>query len=115
MMERTPENIAWALEGLLSLADLRGFPQTEPQQMSLARAFLRIVGPYEPEPYEVDPGPDAEPGACKMIQPRWFTTQETVDWLMDELRLTCKTFPSIPEIEEVYDRGKKERWGFDVD
>jgi hypothetical protein len=112
MMERTEANIIWALEKLMMLGDMRGFPASETQQQSIARAFLRVVGPYQPAAYEVDPGSDAGPDApAKMVQPRWFTADETVDWLMDELRQTCRNFPSIPEIEEVYERGKTERWG----
>lgn len=111
-MDNSPENIVWALEVLSALSDLRGYPQLENQQKSLARGFLSIVGPYEPIPYEIDPGGDHVPGGPKkFFTPKHYTAQQTVDWLMDELRRTCRVFPTIPEMEEVYMRGMGECWG----
>lgn len=109
MMEKTPENVAWALRMLRRMSYLRGGPQTEEQQILAAQVFLRIVGPYEPQPYEIDPGPNPGP---VFFTPRHYTTQETVDWLLEELlENNDGTFPSMSEIRRVYDVGKGEAWG----
>lgn len=107
-MEKTGDNLAWALETLSQMGHLRGYPQEENQRILTARAFLTIVGPYEPPPYEIDPGSDPPP---KFFAPTWFTYQETADWVMDYLMENNEgVFPSMGDIRKAYVKGISAKW-----
>ena len=103
-MEKTPENIKWALGGISQLDYLPGYPQNDAALLGVAKAFLSIVGDRPEIRVEVDPGPEAERGDKKYDVYPFVPVQETVDWLMEQLQDKCEKFPVPYKMRQVYEQ-----------
>lgn len=108
-MQKTDDNISWAIETLMKMGNLRNFPKEDGQLLLTARAFLNIVDDDAPKQEEIDPRDQPPP---VYFEYKAYTAQETVEWLLDALMLENDgNFPSMMLMRETYEKGRACRWG----
>jgi hypothetical protein len=99
-MTHTDEQIKWAAKRLMELSWMPGFPVEDAHIISLARAYLRIVGPTKGNRYEEDGGKDGNGPKIVVVPPK--SIEETSEMLHQEILDRCSRFPSPIEMRKIY-------------
>lgn len=100
-MTITEDSLLWALGqlGRLSIFKSKGFPVTDAEKITVARAFLRILADQEGNEFEEDGG--SATGVVKTVVPS-ITAMQSGEQLVDEIVASCEWFPLPVEMRKIY-------------
>jgi hypothetical protein len=100
-MQKTPENLKWAIGKLMELGYMAEFPQTEASILLTAKGFLNIVGD-QPACYE-DRNDDPARGPERVEIRPFIPVGVAVDKLMENLNERFQRFPKLIQQRAVWE------------